>query len=44
VSDCTFNYTYDEGNRVTRTRISTDDSLTEYEWDHRNRLVKVKQN
>jgi YD repeat-containing protein len=44
-SDGVFTYTYDaEGNRLTRTRVSTDpaaDWLTEYEWDHRNRLVKV---
>jgi RHS repeat-associated protein len=44
-SDGVFNYTYDdEGNRTTRTRISNDpadDYLTEYEWDHRNRLVGV---
>ncbi len=44
-SDGTFNYTYDnEGNRLTRTRISgaaADDYLTEYTWDHHNRLTKV---
>ncbi len=44
-SDGTFNYTYDnEGNRLTRTRISgtaADDYLTEYAWDHHNRLTKV---
>lgn len=40
-SDGTYNYTYDdEGNRLTRTKIS-DSSLTEYTWDHRNRLTKV---
>jgi len=40
-SDGTYNFTYDdEGNRLTRTRIS-DSSLTEYTWDHRNRLTKV---
>ncbi len=44
-SDGTFNYTYDnEGNRSTRTRISgaaADDYLTEYTWDHHNRLTAV---
>jgi RHS repeat-associated protein len=44
-SDGTFTYTYDdEGNRLTRQRISSDpadDYRTEYEWDHHNRLVKV---
>jgi RHS repeat-associated protein len=44
-SDGTFDYTYDdEGNRLTRIRISNDpadDYLTEYEWDHHNRLVNV---
>jgi RHS repeat-associated protein len=44
-SDGTFNYTYDaEGNRITRTRISgaqADDYLTEYTWDHHNRLTSV---
>ena len=40
-SDGTYDYTYDdEGNRITRTKIS-DDSMTEYSWDHRNRLTKV---
>jgi RHS repeat-associated protein len=45
LSDGTFNYTYDdEGNRLTRTRISSasaSDYLTEYTWDHRNRLTQV---
>jgi RHS repeat-associated protein len=45
LSDGTFTYQYDaEGNRITRTRISTDpadDYLTEYTWDHRNRLTSV---
>ena len=45
LDDGTFTYTYDgEGNRTSRTRISTaaaDDFITEYEWDHRNRLTKV---
>jgi RHS repeat-associated protein len=44
-SDGVFNYTYDaEGNRLTRTRISTEpanDYLTEYTWDHHNRLTSV---
>lgn len=44
-SDGTFTFTYDaEGNTLTRTRISTDpadDYLTEYTWDHRNRLTTV---
>jgi RHS repeat-associated protein len=40
-TDGIYNYTYDsEGNRATRTRIS-DDYVTTYEWDHRNRLVSV---
>lgn len=44
-NDGTFTYTYDnEGNMLTRTRISAaaaDDKLTEYAWDHLNRLTKV---
>jgi RHS repeat-associated protein len=41
LSDGTYNYTYDnEGNRVTRTKISTGEQ-TIYDWDHRNRLTKV---
>jgi len=44
-SDGTFNYAYDdEGNRTTRRRISqdpADDYVTEYHWDHRNRLTKL---
>ena len=40
-NDGTYSYTYDdEGNRLTRTHDTTDES-TEYEWDHRNRLVSV---
>jgi len=40
-SDGTYNYTYDaEGNRLTRTKISND-HVTRYEWDHRNRLVTI---
>jgi RHS repeat-associated protein len=40
-SDGTFNYTYDnEGNTLTKTRIATG-AVTEYVWDHRNRLVGV---
>ena len=43
LSDGTYNYTYDaEGNCVTRTNIS-DQSVTDYTWDNRNRLVKVVQ-
>ena len=39
--DGTFMYTYDgEGNRTTRTHKVTGER-TEYEWDHRNRLVSV---
>jgi YD repeat-containing protein len=41
LSDGTYNYTYDdEGNRLTRTNVSTG-YVTEYAWDHRNRLVAV---
>jgi RHS repeat-associated protein len=41
LSDGVNNYTYDnEGNRISRTNISTGEQ-TLYEWDHRNRLVKV---
>nr|WP_145088883.1 RHS repeat-associated core domain-containing protein [Anatilimnocola aggregata] len=41
LSDGTYSYTYDaEGNRATRTNISTS-YVTEYTWDHRNRLVAV---
>ena len=44
-SDGTFDYTYDdEGNLLTRTRISADpadDKIVEYQWDHRNRLIGV---
>jgi len=37
LSDGTYDYTYDdEGNRLTRTHISSGD-FTEYEWDHRSR-------
>jgi RHS repeat-associated protein len=40
-SDGVYNYQYDdEGNRTRRTRIS-DESVTEYTWDHRNRLTSV---
>jgi|GEM_PF-5208844 len=40
-SDGTYNYAYDdEGNRTSRTNISTG-YVTEYTWDHRNRLVAV---
>ncbi|MBI3464735.1 MAG: hypothetical protein HY000_17015 [Planctomycetes bacterium] len=44
-SDGTFTYEYDnEGNRTRRTRISSaqaNDYITEYEWDHRGRLMRV---
>ena len=40
-TDGTYNYTYDdEGNITKRTKIS-DNSYTDYAWDHRNRLVSV---
>jgi len=40
-SDGTYDYAYDdEGNRIRRTH-STTDATTRYEWDHRNRLVRV---
>jgi len=40
-SDGTYDYKYDaEGNRTKRTDIATG-TVTEYEWDHRNRLVRV---
>jgi RHS repeat-associated protein len=43
VSDGTFTYTYDrEGNTKTKTEIATG-TVTEYFWDHRNRLVKVEE-
>ena len=39
--DGVYNYEYDaEGNRVKQTEIATGE-VTEYEWDHRNRLVGV---
>jgi YD repeat-containing protein len=45
VSDGVFDFAYDaEGNRVSRTRISTDpadDKTVEYEWDYRDRLTRV---
>jgi RHS repeat-associated protein len=41
LSDGTYNYEYDaEGNRIKRTAIATDE-VTQYVWDHRNRLVSV---
>lgn len=41
LSDGTFNYEYDgEGNRIKRTEIATG-AVTEYEYDHRNRLIRV---
>ncbi|MCG8450990.1 MAG: RHS repeat protein, partial [Pirellulales bacterium] len=40
-SDGTYNYEYDdEGNRTKRTNIATGE-VTDYEWDHRNRLVTI---
>jgi RHS repeat-associated protein len=40
-TDGTYNYSYDdEGNRTSRTKIS-DGTVTEYAWDHRNRLTSV---
>ena len=50
LTDGTYTYQYDnEGNRTARfvdndssgTLNSGDTSITEYEWDHRNRLTKV---
>ena len=42
LSDGEFDYTYDnEGNVVTKTEIATGD-VTTYEYDHRNRLVRVE--
>jgi len=42
LSDGTFNYTYDnEGNMLTKTEIATG-KVTDYTWDHRNRLTNVK--
>lgn len=41
LSDGTFTYEYDgEGNRVKRTEMATG-AVTEYDWDHRNRLIRV---
>jgi RHS repeat-associated protein len=41
LSDGTYDYQYDaEGNRTRRTHIATGE-VTEYEWDHRNRLTRV---
>jgi RHS repeat-associated protein len=41
LADETYSYTYDhEGNRLTRTRLS-DGHVTQYVWDHRNRLIAV---
>jgi YD repeat-containing protein len=41
LSDGIHTYTYDEeGNRTSRTHIATGE-VTEYTWDHRNRLVRV---
>ena len=41
LTDGTYQYEYDaEGNRIKRTEITTG-ATTEYEWDHRNRLVRI---
>src|SRR5262245_35831787 len=41
VSDGTYTFTYDaEGNRLTQTEIASG-KLTQYEWDYRNRLIRV---
>jgi RHS repeat-associated protein len=41
LSDGSFDYEYDaEGNRTKRTEIATG-AVTDYEWDHRNRLLRV---
>jgi RHS repeat-associated protein len=41
ITDSTYNYDYDaEGNRTRRTEIATGE-VTEYTWDHRNRLIRV---
>jgi RHS repeat-associated protein len=41
LSDGIHTYTYDEeGNRTSRTDIATGE-VTEYTWDHRNRLIRV---
>lgn len=41
LNDGVFEYRYDnEGNRIRRTRLS-DGEVTEYTWDHRNRLTQV---
>jgi RHS repeat-associated protein len=41
LSDGTYDYEYDnEGNRTLRTNIATGET-TEYQWDHRNRLIKI---
>jgi RHS repeat-associated protein len=40
-TDGVYNYGYDaEGNRTTRTHIASS-AVTEYVWDHRNRLVSI---
>ncbi|MCL4207913.1 MAG: hypothetical protein KJ000_35960, partial [Pirellulaceae bacterium] len=41
LSDGTYDYEYDaEGNRTRRTHIASGE-VTEYQWDHRNRLTRV---
>jgi len=42
-TDGTFHYTFDnEGNTLTKTRIATG-AVTQYVWDHRNRLIGVRE-
>ena len=42
-SDGAYTYEYDaEGNRTAKTRIF-DGARTEYDWDHRNRLIRVRE-
>ena len=41
LSDGTYTYQYDgEGNRTRRTHIASGE-VTDYQWDHRNRLIRV---
>ncbi len=41
LADGAFDYQYDnEGNRIRRTNVATG-AVTEYSWDHRNRLVSI---
>src|SRR5690606_18312548 len=42
LADGTYTYTYDdEGNRTRRTHASTGEYV-EYQWDHRNRLIRLE--